>query len=75
MKTYKRYRVYIDNLHGKNERRFLRNRLTKRTNLIKLTLCFGHVFSTKKGALNSLDLLNKFGYNAQLETIVKVKKY
>ena len=74
MKTYKKYRIVVKNIRKDNTVYYLSKRVTKRSMRINLTQVFGLVFSTKKGALNNLNILLELGYNATLETIVKNKR-
>lgn len=74
MKTYKRYRIVVKNIRKDNTVYYLSKRVTKNSMRINLTQVFGLVFSTKKGALNNLNILLELGYSATLETIVKNKR-
>ncbi len=66
MKTYKQYKIAINQTH------FLSQRLTSRSNVIKINATFAHIFNTKKGAQNSLNILHMFGYaEAKIIEIVK----
>ena len=74
LKAYEVYRVVLPNIFGDNITRYLRKRLTKKSNQVRCTQVFGHVFSTKKGAMSSINTLKDLGYTAELETIIKYKK-
>ena len=70
MKIYKQFKIAVNQTH------FLKQRLTKKSNVIKINATFAHIFNTKKGAQNSLNILHMFGYNeAKIIEIVKEKKY
>ena len=70
MKTYTQYKIAISQTH------FLSQRLTSRSNIIKINAKFAHIFNTKKGAQNSLNILQDYGYDdAKIIEIVKEKKY
>ena len=69
MKTYKQYKIAINQTH------FLKQRLTSRSNVIKINATFAHIFNTKKGAQNSLNILQDYGYDdAKIIEIVKERR-
>lgn len=70
MKKYKQYKITTDGVY------FLKQRLTSRSNIIKINATFAHIFYTKRGAQNSLNILHAYGYSdAKIIEIVKERAY
>lgn len=66
MKKYTQYKITTDGAY------FLKRRLTKRSYTIRINATFAHIFNTKKGAQNNLNILHSRGYDdAKIIEIVK----
>ena len=73
MKIYKQYKITFTNYSGKKYN--LGKRLTKRANTLIMDSTFSHIFNTKKGALNNLEIAKCFNvFDVTLETIIKDRK-